>query len=155
MDPSGRSAAVDAYAAAHAEIMRLADGLSGPDLDRHPAGEWSVRQIIHHLADTEVFRSTRLRRLLSEPAPLILAFDEGEMARTLHYERPVEASLALFDAAVRTTLDLIGLMSDADWERAGTHSEYGPFSMDDWLQRAVDHLPAHAVQIRETLELPL
>jgi hypothetical protein len=151
MTEAERMAALKAYADAHGQIMRLVEQLGDADLDRHPPGEWSVRQIVHHLADTEVFRSTRLRRLLSEPAPLILAFDEGEMARLLHYERPISASLALFDASVRSSLELIALMTAADWSRSGNHSEFGPFTMDDWLQRAVDHLPAHAQQLRETL----
>jgi hypothetical protein len=148
-----RSQRINTYAEGHAAIMAALSGLEGVALDRHEAGEWSVRQIVHHLADTEVFRCTRLRRLLSEPEALILAFDEGAMAEQLHYERPIEASLTLFDAAVRSNLEMLAAMTEADWSRSGTHNEFGPFSMDDWLDRAVDHLPAHADQIRRTARI--
>ncbi|HEY7269616.1 MAG TPA: DinB family protein [Dehalococcoidia bacterium] len=151
MDPGERMAGIDAYTGGYEAIMAAVEGLTPAQLDRHPDGEWSVRQIIHHLADTEAFRVTRLRRLLTEDSAMILWFDEGEMARSLHYERPPEVSLSLFEAAVRSNLELIALMSEADWQRSGVHSEFGAFTMDDWLQRAVDHLPAHAEQIRATL----
>jgi hypothetical protein len=148
-----RPSRIKAYADGHVAIVAALSGLAPAQLDQHEPGEWSVRQIVHHLADTEVFRCTRLRRLLAEPEAMILAFDEGRMAELLHYGRPIETSLALFDAGVRSTLELLGLMSDADWARSGLHSEYGAFSMDDWLDRAVAHLPDHAAQIRTNLGL--
>ncbi len=151
MTSSDRSARTAAYRDGHAEIMALVSSIPAAALDRRREDEWSVRQIVHHLADTEVFRPVRLRQLLSQDDPIIQGFDELKMAERLHYERAVEASLALFDASVRSSLELLSLMTEADWARAGTHTEFGAFTMDDWLDRAAVHLAEHAAQLRDTL----
>ena len=92
----------------------------------------------------------RLRRLLAEDHPFIHAYDEAEFARRLHYDRPIEQSLALF-AAVRTAnLQLLDTLDDGEWARSGTHSDDGPYSVERWLQIYADHGHDHADQIRRT-----
>jgi hypothetical protein len=61
-------------------------------------GRWSAREIVHHLADSEMTAAIRLRRLLAEERPAIQGYDQEEFARRLHYDRPHEASLELFRA---------------------------------------------------------
>jgi ribosomal protein S18 acetylase RimI-like enzyme len=146
-----RAALVERYAAGHREIMALLASPASLPLDAAPNGEWSARQIVHHLADTEVVRAERLRRLLSQDAPVIQAIDETLLAERAHYSRPVETSLALFDAAVRSTIELLGLMTESDWAGEGAHTEFGPYSLHYWLERASEHLPQHAEQLRVTL----
>jgi hypothetical protein len=142
---------IDVYRRGHAAIMACLRDLAAVDLDRSPPGEWSTRQIIHHLADTEVWRSARLRRLLTQDDPVIQAFDEVALAGRGKYLRDPAASLALFDACTRSTLEILALLSDADFEKAGTHTEYGHFTVDMLLERAADHLTEHAAQLRGTL----
>src|SRR5919198_1450945 len=78
------------------DALRAADEA---DLDRDPGGgEWTARQIAHHLGDSESMAYIRLRRLIAEDAPTIQAYDEPEWARRLHYDRPIEASLAVLEA---------------------------------------------------------
>jgi len=122
----------------------------GADLDTAADGEWSARQIAHHLADTELFRSTRLR-LLAEDAPFIPSFDEAHFARVLHYDRPIGNSLVLVRATLDTNLALLERLGEQDWLRAGTHEEFGAFSVSDWLQRAANHGHEHAAQLRGLL----
>ncbi len=43
-------------------------------------------------------------------------------------------------------------MSDADWSRAGTHSESGRYTAEDWLRIYADHAHNHAAQIRRLRE---
>jgi hypothetical protein len=104
--------------------------------------------VVHHLADTEAFRSVRLRQLLAFETPVIQAFDELALSRRLHYDRPIEASLTFVRAAVEASLELLSQMSDEDWGRSGHHTEEGDFSMEEWLRRAANHLQEHAAQIR-------
>jgi hypothetical protein len=94
----------------------------------------------------------RLRRLLAEDEPLIDAYDETEFARRLHYERAVDASLAVFGAVRVANLDLLERLTDEEWVRAGTHSEDGPYSVERWLQIYADHAHDHADQIRRARE---
>ncbi len=151
MGPNERTALVRGYAEGHAAIMAAFQGLSGASLDRAPPGEWSARQISHHLADTEVFRAARLRRLLSQDAPIIQAFDEGRLVQRLYYGRPHALSLELFDVATRSNLELLASLQEADWARVGTHTELGRWGMDTWLERAAEHVTEHAAQLGKVI----
>ncbi len=110
-------------------------------------GEWSPRQVAHHLADSETTSATRFRRLLVEDDPLIQNYDQDAFARVLHYDRDPTVSLALFRAVRSSTAELLRRMSDADWGRSGTHSESGPYSAEDWLRIYGVHAHEHADQI--------
>src|ERR1700675_4862329 len=89
---------------------------------RPAAGEWSAREVVHHLADSETISGIRLRRLLAEDNPQVQGYDEAEYARRLRYQkRPMAPALRAFEAARATTAQVIDDMSNADWKRAGTH----------------------------------
>jgi hypothetical protein len=111
-------------------------------------GKWSARQIVHHLADSEMTSAIRLRRLLAEDNPLISGYDEEEFARRLHYDRPLEASLLALRAARDTSAQILDRLSEAEWSRAGTHSVSGPYSVTTWLEIYAVHAHNHAEQIR-------
>ena len=128
--------------------MELAlTGVTEDELDRAPAGEWSTRMVVHHLADSETNSYLRLRKLLAETDPVVQGYDEAEWARVLHYDRPIEHGLAVFTAVRHATSELLDRLSDDDWARAGTHSESGAYSVDRWLEIYADHGAAHADQI--------
>ncbi|MEY2589106.1 MAG: hypothetical protein QOJ67_1090, partial [Acidimicrobiaceae bacterium] len=91
----------------------------------------------------------RLRRLLAEDEPLIVAYDQDEYARVLHYDRPWERSFAVFAAVRAANVELLELLEDAEWSRTGTHSEDGAYSMERWLELYAAHGHDHADQIRE------
>jgi hypothetical protein len=134
------------------------DALAGADdaaLDRRSdePDAWCARQVVHHLADSETNSYVRLRRLLAEPAPTqIQGYDEAHWAQVLHYDRPIEPSLAVFRAVRAASLQLLDTLVDDDLARAGVHSESGTYSMLDWLEIYADHAEAHAAQIRAALD---
>ena len=110
---------------------------------------WTAREVVHHLADSEMTSAIRLRRLLAEDRPVINGYDEETFARVLGYaERPIEAALDAFSAARRTTGEILARMTDADWAREGTHSDSGRYTAEDWLQIYAAHGHDHAQQIR-------
>src|SRR5207253_570865 len=82
-------------------------------------GEWSPREVVHHLADSEMTSAIRCRLLLCEDHPFIRAYDESEFARRLHYDRPLDTSLDALRAARRSTAEILHRLDDADWARAG------------------------------------
>ena len=130
--------------------MAALDGIKHDEMDWRPApGEWSAREVVHHLADSETTSAMRLRRLLVEDKPLIQGYDQEEYARRLEYQRrPVEPALRAFEAARATTAQLLDLMTEADWQRGGVHSESGPYAATTWLEIYADHADVHAAQIR-------
>jgi hypothetical protein len=144
---------VERYQAGIAEVNDALEGATEADLDRRPApGEWSAREVAHHLADSETMSTIRLRRLIAEDQPVIQAYDEAEFARRLHYDRPVDHSLAVF-AAVRTAnIELLDRLTEEEWARTGTHSDDGPYSVVGWLEIYAAHGHDHADQIRRARE---
>jgi len=145
--PGERSQLIERYVAGRAAVLDALARVPQEALDRAPAGEWSARMIVHHLADAELFRSVRLRRILAEESPRSEAFEEPEYARRLRYDRPVEASLALFESCVRSNAELFRLLSQKDWRRTGRHSEFGDYTVEYLLQRSAAHPHEHAAQI--------
>jgi hypothetical protein len=130
----------------------VADALRGAaehELDARPApGKWSAREIVHHLADSEMTAAIRLRRLLAEDQPQIQGYDQEEFARRLHYDRPIQPSLDAFRAARESTAAILDRMAEADWAREGTHSESGRYTVERWLEIYAAHAHTHAEQIR-------
>lgn len=114
---------------------------------REAPGEWSPRQVVHHLGDSETTSAIRLRRLLVEVDPLIQGYDQDAFAATLHYDRDPALSLALFRAVRASNAELLTRMTDPDWSRTATHSADGPYSAADWLRIYGVHAHEHADQI--------
>ena len=123
--------------------------------NRHPNG-WSARQVIHHMADSEVQSYVRLRRLLAEPeGSVIQGYDESAWAESpsLAYETlPIDSSLATIAAARASTSKILGLMTPAQLELFGTHTESGKYSVADWLEIYTRHPIEHGDQLVRALD---
>ena len=151
-----RAELIARYADGPAQVAAALDGVTDDELDRRPApGEWTAREIVHHLADSETNSYIRLRRLLAEDAPAIVGYDQDGWARRLHYDRrPIEPSLAVFEAVRAASSELLAAVDDAAFDRAGTHDEHGAYSVSTWLAIYADHAHDHADQIRRALTSP-
>ena len=142
-----RKRLLEAYRDGPRVIAETVASLSATDLDRHRDAGWTAREVIHHLADSEVIEAARLRRILAEDNPTLHWVDEEEDARRLHYDRPVETSVALVEAIVASNALLAEGLSPEEWIRAGTHSRAGSYAVEDWLQKMSQHAHDHAGQI--------
>jgi hypothetical protein len=149
MDVTERARMIDQYEQGYAAVEDALAGATAVELDARPTPEeWTAREIVHHLADSEMTSAIRLRRLLAEQKPTIAGYDQDEFARRLRYDRPIEGSLLAFKGARESTVPLLRGLTDEDWSRTGTHTEDGPYSVEMWLQIYVAHGPDHAEQIR-------
>lgn len=149
MQPEERDQLVAQYQDGYRAVSEALLKATPAELDARPGpGKWSAREIVHHLADSEMTAAVRLRLLLAEDRPAIKGYDQDRFAGRLHYERPHEASLELFRAARASTAELMGCLNEADWLREGTHSEVGRFGLDTWLTIYGPHAHRHADQIR-------
>jgi len=150
MNEPGRDELIRRYREGAAVVEKAVSELRPKELDHRPAdGGWTPREVVHHLADSEMTSAIRLRKLLAEPAPLIQGYDEEEFARALYYDaRPIEPSLAATRAARESTASLFDHLTEEDWNRSGTHSESGPYSVQTWLEIYARHAHDHAEQIR-------
>ncbi len=148
MNTMTRQELIERYKAGSEAVDQALKDITDDELDMTAADGWTARQVVHHLADSETTSYVRLRRLLAEDQPLIAGYDEEEFARRLHYDRPIAASLEVFRAVRRASAELLERLSDAEWARAGTHSESGRYDVEEWLRIYAAHAYDHAEQIR-------
>jgi len=154
MDSETRKKLIAMYKDGYRVVSEALTGATDEELDVHPKpGKWSAREVVHHLADSEMTAAIRLRLLLVVDNPQIVGFDQDEFAQKLHYaDRPTEASLDAFKAARRTTAELLERMADADWRRQGTHTEHCSYTTERWLEIYSSHAHKHAEQIQVALD---
>jgi hypothetical protein len=118
MDRQTRLRLIGRYKDGYREVAAAVEGASDKELDSKPApGKWTAREIVHHLADSEMTSAVRLRLLLAEENASIRPYDEKAFAVRLHYDRPIATSLLAFQAARLSTGELLDAMTDAEFER--------------------------------------
>jgi len=150
VDANARKELISRYRDGHRAVMKALDGLGEDELDRSASDEWTPRTIAHHLADSEMTSAIRLRRLIAEDNPVITGYDEVQFANKLTTDRPIEASLEAMRWARESTAQILERLSEEEWQRAGTHSESGPYSVEDWLTIYANHGHDHAKQIERS-----
>lgn len=144
-----RERQIRAYETGYRVVVEALEGITDRELDaREGAQEWSPREVIHHLADSEMTSAIRLRRLIAEERPLLVGYNQDEFARRLYYDRPIDDSLAAFKAARDSTAQILRRLSEEEWAREGTHSESGRYTVIEWLGYYAVHAHDHAEQIR-------
>ena len=129
-------------------VIDALEGVSAADIDTSIPGEWSARQIAHHLADSESMSYVRLRKLLAEENTIIYAYDENVWASQVWYQGPIDQSLIVLKAVRESSLTLIESMTEEQWQRSGWHNEAGHYTMEYWLRAYAHHPHEHADQIR-------
>jgi len=150
MTPEERHVLIKQYGAGYDEVIDALDNFPAESLGAHPIpGKWSAREIVHHLGDSESTSAIRIRKLLVEDDPVIQGYDQDQYATRLRYnDRDMAPALEAFRSARETTMQLLPSLSDDDWQRAGTHSESGRYTLEDWLRIYAAHAHNHAAQIR-------
>jgi uncharacterized damage-inducible protein DinB len=133
-----------------AELLALAiRGLTSEDLLSAPAadanvGMWSIQQVVLHLADSEQVHADRMKRVIAEDTPTLLAMDENKWAAALHYnEQSAEDAVKVIGLTRKQLATAMRHLSDAAFDRAGMHSESGRMTLADLVRTTVDHLEHH------------
>jgi hypothetical protein len=136
------------------ELLRNAlDGLEEPQLATpYRAGGWTVRQLVHHIADSHMNAFIRVRLALTQEHPTIVPYDEKAWAE-LHdsISAPVEWSLELIESLHARWVMMLQVLTAADWKRTFVHPERGPQTVEmatllyAWHSR---HHVAHITHLR-------
>jgi hypothetical protein len=157
-DPSrfDRAANVAAIAGLPSALAQAVSGLDEAQLDtEYRPGGWTVRQVVHHVADSHINAYVRCRLALTEEWPTIRPYEEARWAeladaRTL----PVEASLSLLQTLHHRWIVLLQSLSEADWAQGYVHPQMGRQSLEtvagmySWHSR---HHTAHVTELRQRM----
>jgi hypothetical protein len=154
--PQQRSAAIEAIRQLPQNLRSAVSGFSEAQLETpYRPGGWTVRQLVHHVADSHMNAYVRVRLALTEDWPTIVAYQEArwaelEDARTA----PVTISLDLLQALHARWVPLFASLDEHQWRRGYTHPENGRQSIEqaailyDWHGR---HHTAHITQLSERM----
>jgi len=127
--------------------------LGDADLARtYTPGKWSVRYLLHHIADAETVLFERIRRVLSEGRRVIWAFDQDAWARALDYStRPLALSRDLYLSARAGVIHYAALHYNQDGHLEWIHSETGVRTLRDEFDKVARHNAHHVKQITSAL----
>ena len=127
--------------------------LAERDLARtYGPGKWSVRFVLHHLADSETVLYERIRRVLSEPRQVLWVFDQDAWAQGLDYANvPLELSCQVYESVRRAIIYYAGLHYEKKGHLEFVHSVTGVRTLKQEFDKVVSHNEHHLSQIRLAL----
>jgi DinB superfamily len=116
--------------------------------------EWSIREILAHLVDDEIYvMRLRVERIVKEDQPHLAPHDEKRWYASRNTTRDaLDQLLDDFRVQRAASLSMLHMLREQDWARTGTQPEYGTFTAEEWLGHWVEHDTVHLEQIRENLE---
>jgi hypothetical protein len=88
-------------------------------------GGWTIRQVVHHLADSHMNAYVRFKLALTEENPVIKPYEESKWAELADYKLPIDISLSLLEVLHIRLTELLRSLSPADLERTFMHPDSG------------------------------
>jgi uncharacterized damage-inducible protein DinB len=110
-------------------------------------GGWTVRQVVHHLADSHMAAFHRLCRVLTEDEPVVPGYNEAAFAELPDHTMPIEWSLDVLEGVHARWITLLKSMNETQWKRTWQHSERGVQSMDAVTMLYAWHCRHHVAHI--------
>jgi hypothetical protein len=118
---------------------------------REAAEEWSVRQIVHHIADAHINGITRIKLALTEENPTIKPYDQDYWAELPDYVLPIGSSLLVIKGVHIHFVALLSSLNGEQWERPYTHPAEGDLIVEDLARIYAEHGYEHLAQIQRAL----
>jgi len=135
-----------------AETLKYFDLPDADLLKNYGPGKWSVRYILHHLADSETILFYRIRRVISEPKQVIWAFDQDAWAKNLDYSTvPLELAKSIYLSSRQGIIYYARLHYENSHEITFVHSETGIRTLKDEFDKVVWHNRQHVGDIEKAL----
>jgi hypothetical protein len=148
IDPSMRAPAMETIAHLPARMREAVAGLSDEQLDtRYRPGGWTVRQVVHHVADSHMNGLIRTKLALTEFEPTIKPYDENAWAKVADMRLPIGVSLGILDGVHARWAAVWMALRPEDFTRRFTHPESGMMSLETQLQSYAWHSRHHVAHI--------
>jgi hypothetical protein len=133
-----------------AKLRAAVAGLNDQQLDTpYRVGGWTVRQTVHHVADSHMNCFIRFKLALTEDNPTIKPYHEAKWAELADSKEPVEVSLKLIEALHRRLDVIMHSFKDEHWQKTFVHPERGAMTLDKNLGMYAWHSKHHVTHITE------
>jgi len=146
-----RATALETIASTPANLRRAVAGLTDAQLDTpYRPGGWTVRQLVHHVADSHMNAYVRTRLALTEENPPVKPYDEAKWAELPDAKTmPIEGSLAIIDALHARWMHVLRSLGAQDFSRTMHHPEHGTLTLDGLVSIYAWHGPHHTAHVTE------
>lgn len=150
-DPAAVNAAIATIEALPARLREATAGLDEAQLDtRYRPGGWTVRQLVHHVADSHLNAYIRCKFALTEDRPAIKAYEEKLWAELPEAKNaPVEVSLKLLEALHERWVLALRALGEAELDRPYVHPEMGDMPLRAMLGMYAWHSRHHVAHVTE------
>ena len=127
------------------DLAAAVKGLNDTQLDTpYGEGKWTIRQVVHHLADSHMQAFGRVKLIVTEDKPAFKPYNGNEWARLPDAQRaPIAPSLKILEGLHHRWCDLLSALPDAAWQRHATHPERGDVTLDDQIAIYASHGEKH------------
>jgi hypothetical protein len=135
-------------------MMKAVSGLSAEQLDTPYRQEgWTIRQVVHHCADSHMNALIRFKLALTEDGPTIKPYKEGEWAKLVDYTMDPTVSIYIITGVHARWTALLDRIEGDEWQRTFVHPEHGRvFRLDQaamlYQWHCLHHL-SHILKLRE------
>ncbi|HEV2134528.1 MAG TPA: bacillithiol transferase BstA [Terracidiphilus sp.] len=146
--PAARAANLETLKAAPEHLRAAVSGLSDVQLDTpYREGGWTIRQVVHHLADSHANAYIRVKLALTEEWPTVKPYDEAAWAKLADSREPIEGSLAMFAALHSRWVALMESLREEDFQKGFMHPALGRQTLDASLGMYAWHSRHHTAHI--------
>jgi hypothetical protein len=137
-----------------AVLNQLVAHLNDAQLDTpYRDGGWTVRQVVHHLADSQLNILVRVKLMLTEDNPMLKPYNQDKWAETEDVKNhPIAPSLRIIEGVHDRMTALLRSLNDTQWKRTGNHPERGILSIDDMAKTYSNHGEKHLDHIRGLMQ---
>lgn len=150
-----RNELLTAFAQGYESLKTALEQTPAGAMDFRPSpGVWTIREIIHHMPDSEASGFVRCRKIIAESGVTVDVYDQDIWTDKLKYgSRDITHALELFKLMRLTTLDLLRTVEESVWTNNYVmHPERGRLTLLQWLEVYAHHGDSHAGQIRRNIE---
>ncbi|MEZ0481136.1 YfiT family bacillithiol transferase [Planococcus sp. SSTMD024] len=137
-------------------LREVVDSLDDEDLAKtYREGSWTVRQLVHHIADSQVAMYQRLKLALTDYNPTVPGFDQEKWTQLPDNRLPVESSIRMLEGLNERVVALGNYVTGAQLDRVFTHETDGEIRVAENLAKLSWHEEHHLAHIRIALGLEL
>ena len=133
------------------DLAAAVKGLNDAQFDTpYGEGKWTIRQVVHHLADSHMQAFGRVKLIVTEDKPTFKPYSQNEWAKLHDAQRaPVASSLKILEGLHQRWCDLLGALPEGAWQRHAIHPERGDVTLDDMIGTYASHGEKHIGHIAQ------
>jgi len=151
LTPEQRKGLIEKIRIVPSDLETAVIGLSDDQLDTpYRDGGWTIRQVVHHLAESHMNGFVRFKLALTEDSPILKAYDQEKWAN-LHdiQSAPIQSSMEILRGLHTRICSLLAGLKEDDWSRKAMHEERGEMTIDELLLLYANHGEKHMGHINK------